>query len=168
MLRGGRRRGLRVNAGKGKVMALNIELGLECEVHVDVIRFEHALEFKYLKYVLCESDTDEAECNRKVASGRRVACAIRFLDNGRDLQLECARVLFETFLEPVLLYDSETMLWKEKENSRVRVVQMDNLRGLVGIRQMDRVPNAWIRELCGVKKGIDERIDEGVLWWFGH
>ena len=33
---------------------------------------------------------------------------------------------------------------------------------------MDRVPNARIRELCGEKKGVDERIDEGVLRCFGH
>ena len=33
---------------------------------------------------------------------------------------------------------------------------------MLGIRRMDRVPNAWIRELCGVKEGLDERIDEGV------
>ena len=45
---------------------------------------------------------------------------------------------------------------------------MDNLRGLQGIRKMDRVPNEWIRELCGVMKCLDERIDEGVLRWFGH
>ena len=45
---------------------------------------------------------------------------------------------------------------------------MDNLRGLVCIRMMDRVPNARIRELCGVKKGLDEGIDEGVLRWFTH
>ena len=44
---------------------------------------------------------------------------------------------------------------------------MDNLRGLLSIRRMDRVPNAWIRELYGVTKGLDERID-GVLPWFGH
>ena len=30
------------------------------------------------------------------------------------------------------------------------------------------VPNARIRELCGVTKGVDERINEGVLRWFGH
>ena len=60
------------------------------------------------------------------------------------------------------------MLWKE-ERSRNRAVQMDNLRGLLGIRRMDsRVPNVWIRQLCGVKKGLDERIDEGMLQWFGH
>ena len=45
---------------------------------------------------------------------------------------------------------------------------MDNLRGLLGIRRMDRVPNAWIKELYGVRKGLGERIDEGVLPWFGH
>ena len=45
---------------------------------------------------------------------------------------------------------------------------MDNLRGLLGIRRMDRVQNAWIRELCGVMKGVDERIGESLLHWFGH
>ena len=44
---------------------------------------------------------------------------------------------------------------------------MGNLRGLLCIRGMDRVPNARIRELCGLKKGLDESIDEGVLRWFG-
>ena len=62
----------------------------------------------------------------------------------------------------------ETILWKEKKKSRIRAVQMDNLRGLLGIRRVDRVLNAWIRELCGSKKGIDERINEDVLWLFGH
>ena len=33
---------------------------------------------------------------------------------------------------------------------------------------MDRAPNARIRELCGVTKWVDEKIDEGVLRWFGH
>ena len=58
------------------------------------------------------------------------------------------------------------MLWKER--SRVRSVQMDNLRGLLGIRRRDRVLNTWIRELCGIRKGLNERIDEGVLRWYSH
>ena len=41
---------------------------------------------------------------------------------------------------------------------------MDNLRGLQGIKRMDKVPNARIRDLCGVRKGLDE----GILRWFGH
>ena len=45
---------------------------------------------------------------------------------------------------------------------------MDNLIGLLGIRRIDRVLNAWIRKLCGGTKGIDEMIEECVLWWFRH
>ena len=46
-------------------------------------------------------------------------------------------------------------LWKEKERSRIRAVMMDNLRGLLGTRRIDRVPDAWIRKLCRVMKGVD-------------
>ena len=43
-----RRRGLKVNASKSKVMVLNGEEGLECEVHVDGICLGRVSEFKYL------------------------------------------------------------------------------------------------------------------------
>ena len=67
------------------------------------------------------------------------------------------------------MYGSESMLWKEKEKSSIRVVRMDNLRGLLGIiRRTARVPNARIRELRGVTKGVNEMIDEGVFRWFGQ
>ena len=62
------------------------------------------MEFKYLEYVLDESGTDGGECGRKLVSGRKVAHAVKSLVNARDLQLECARVLHETYLVPVLMY----------------------------------------------------------------
>ena len=68
-----KRRRLKVNAGKSKVIVLKGEEGLECEVHVDGIRLEYVLEFKYLGCVLDESGTDEAECSRKVGGGLQVS-----------------------------------------------------------------------------------------------
>ena len=67
-------------------------------------------------------------CCRKVVSGRRVAGAIRSLVNARGLQLECAKVLHDSLLVPVLMYGSETMIWRE----------------ISGIRRMDKVLNARI------------------------
>ena len=58
------RRGLKVNAGKSKVV-FDGEEGLEYEVCVDGIHLNHVSEFKYLGCVLDESGTDEAECSRK-------------------------------------------------------------------------------------------------------
>ena len=103
-----RRKGLKLNAGKSKVMVLNGEERLECEVQVAGIRLEHVSKFKYLGCVLDKSGIDGAECSRKVASRKRVADTIRSLVNPKDLQLE-------TLLVPVLVYSSGTMLWKEKE-----------------------------------------------------
>ena len=42
-----RRRGMKVKAGKSKVILLGGEEGLECEVCVGRIRLEHVSEFKY-------------------------------------------------------------------------------------------------------------------------
>ena len=91
-----------------------------------------------------ESGTYEAECSRKVVSGRKISA--------RSLKFECARVLHDSLLVHVPTYGSETMIWREKERSRIRVVQMDSLRSLLGIRRMDKVTNTRINQLCGVTK----------------
>ena len=92
------------------------EEGLECEDHEDGIPLEHILESKYLGCVLDESGTNV----QNVGGGWQ---------------------LHEILLVPVLMYGSETMLWKGKGRSRIRAVQMDNLRGLLSIRKMDTVLN---------------------------
>ena len=60
------------------------------------------------------------------------------------------------------------MSWKEKEMSRIRGSQMDNLRRFLGIRRIDCVRHARMRRLCEVTKEVDERIDEGILRWAVH
>ena len=45
--------------------------------------------------------------------------------------LSSPRAFHETLLVPVLVYGSETMLWKEKERSRIMAVQMENHRGYI-------------------------------------
>ena len=64
---------------------------------------------------------------------------------GRYLQLECSKSC--KLLVPVLMYSSETMLWK-KERSRIRAVQMNNLRGLLGIL------GGWIESQICMKKEV--------------
>ena len=45
------------------------------------------------------------------------------------------------------MYGNETVVWRLKENSRVRDIQMDNLRDLLGVRRINRVLNAWVRRV---------------------
>ena len=75
-------------------------------------------------------------------------------------------VLYETLLLPVLMYGSET-IWKEVR-SQIWAVQMDYLRGFLGIRRMDIVPNARIREFCGVRKGLDQCFSKWAMRKFNE
>ena len=63
---------------------------------------------------------------------------------------------------PALLCISKAVVGKEK--FRIRAVQMNNLRGLLGVRRVYRKLNTWIQKLCGVM----EWVDESVLWWFNY
>ena len=76
-------------------------------------------------------------------------------------------VVHKSLLVPVVTCGSETRIWREKERSRIRAVHVENHRGLLGIKGMNKVLNARIRQLCGVTKGVDEKIED-VLPWFGH
>ena len=44
------------------------------------------------------------------------------------------------------------LLWKENERSRIRAVQMDNLRDLLGIRRMDS-PECMNKEVVRSDEG---------------
>ena len=84
-----RRRGLKVNANKNKVMVIGGEEGFRCEIHMDGVQFEQVtvkifeVYFGSIRYMCC----------RKVLSERKVAGVIRSLVYDRNLQLEYARVL---------------------------------------------------------------------------
>ena len=71
------------------------------------------------------------------------------------------RVLHNALPVPILLYGSEAMIYRERKRFMIRGMQMDNLRGLFGIRRMNRVSNIRIRDLCRVVKGLLKRIFVG-------
>ena len=93
---------------------------------------------------------------RQVGGGMKVSGVIRSLVTVMGLQLEYARVLHETLLVHILMFGSETMIFKER--SGIRAVQMDNLRSLLGNRRMENAQNAQMRS--------DKKIEEGALRWF--
>ena len=80
----------------------------------------------------------------------------------------CARVLHETLPVPDLKYSSETMIWKEEKRSRIRTVQMNKIRSLLGIGRMGIVPDAPIKKLYGMAKGVNERIEGDFLHCYSH
>ena len=71
-------------------MVLNGEEGSECVIVYIGWDCCMCRNLSILDVFFNESVSDETECLRKMASGRRVAGTIRSLVNARDLQLECS------------------------------------------------------------------------------
>ena len=74
------------------------------------------------------------ESGREVTTARMVAGCISSLVIFRGLQLDCSRLLHEILIVPVLMYGGEAMICKEKDRSRIKTIQMDNLTGLLKSR----------------------------------
>lgn len=59
------------------------------------------------------------------------------------------------------------MVWEERERLKIRVVCVDNLRVMIGVTS-GRMRNERIRKLIGVRKEVEEIIDERTVKWYGH
>ena len=60
------------------------------------------------------------------------------------------------------------MIWREKKGLGFGLYRWTTSEVSWVSMRMDKVPNARVRQLCGVTNGVDEKIDEDVLRWFGH
>ena len=70
-------------------------------------------------------------------------------------------------IEPSLLYACEVWTLKVRERKRMEAVEKNCLRNICGRKRIARVPNVEIRR-SGKNVSVSQRIDQGVLRWFGH
>ena len=64
---------------------------------------------------------------------------------------------------PVLMNRNQNMASRDEDKSMISRVQTNISRRLMYIKQWERIPNAWVRQLSGMKKSMDERGAEFVL-----
>ena len=81
---------------------------------------------------------------------------------------ELKRELYERVVIPSVVYGSETWSLSAQERRKIQVFEMMCLRNICGIRRVNRVRNAIIREMRGCELNVLERIGRNVLKSFGH
>ena len=75
--------------------------------------------------------------------------------------------MHERKIERSLLHGCEVWTLKVHERQRMEAVEVNFFRNICSLRRIDRVPNVEIRR-CGKNVSVSQRIDQGVLMWFGH
>ena len=104
----------------------------------------------------------------RVLEGKMVKGTIAKLWKGNMISREIKRELFEMVAIPTVVYASETWSLSAQEKRNIEVFEMMCLRHICGIRRVDRVRNASIRERCRCELSVLERIERNVLKWFCH
>ena len=164
-----KRRKLRVNVGKSKVMrCTRSEDGARLNVMLDGEALEEVDQFKYLGSIIAADGGVEADVSHRVSEGCKVLGAMNGVIRNRGLGMKVKRALYEKVIVPTVTYGSELWGMKESERRKLNVFEMRCLRSMCGVTRLDRIRNEEVRERSGVRKELADRVDINVLRWFGH
>ena len=111
---------------------------------------------------------DGGRGNHRIADAKKTWGALKVVWSKRHISREAKVGMYEGIIKPSLLYGCKVWSLKLHERKRIEAVEMNCLRNICGIRRIDRVSNAEIRRRCGKNVSLGQRIDQGVLRWFGH
>ena len=84
----------------------------------------------------------------------------------RYLGVNVKRMMYESIVEPSVLYVADALGLKEREHKRLNVMEIKCLRGICGATRMDKISNEEIRRRVGVQNyvmrlfGDVERMDD--------
>ena len=163
-----KKRNLKVNANKSKVMVFERSEDTECRVSLEGEEMENVRVFKYLGSVMSKDGSLEEEVRERVQQGRKVAGSLKAVIKNREVSMDVKRSLHDSIVIPTLTYGSEAWTMQEGYKSRVRAVEMNYLRGACGVTWRDRLTNEEVKERCGVSVDVTEKIRRNTLRWFGH
>ena len=107
------------------------------------------------------------EVNHRITEAKKAWGALKDVWKKRHISREAEVGMYEGIIEPSLLYGCEMWTLKVRERKRIEAVEMNCLRNICGLRRIDRVLNVEIRR-CEKNVSVSQRIDQGVLRWFGH
>ena len=108
------------------------------------------------------------EVNHRIGEARKAWGALKDVWKKRHIFREAKVGMYKGIIEPSLLYGCETWVLNVRDKNRMEAVEMNCLRNICGLRRIDRVPNVEIRRMCGKNVSVSQRMDQGVLRWFGH
>ena len=81
------------------------------------------------------------------------------LSNG-GLGIKAKKCLYEGVILPTALYRAEAWGMRSAERRKVNVLEMKDLRSVVGVSRMDRVRNEEVRGRAGIERELVEQIRE--------
>ena len=130
---------------------------------------------KYLGSIVSKDGTMDGEIKERTLQGRKAIGELGSVVRGRSMSMGVKRDLRNSIVLPTLTYGRDLWKWNAAEQSKIRAVEMNYLRTVMGITRMDRVSNMEVYEhfgmtekAVGVNCGVVEWAKRSALRWYGH
>ncbi|GBP54495.1 Outer dense fiber protein 3-like protein 2 [Eumeta japonica] len=128
-----KKRGMKVNVGKTKVMELE-------SLFINDGKYDRDIE-------------------RRVNAGNKMNGALLAIMNSKSVSRRARLATHNGVLIPTLMYSSECWVWQKKNESRINAVEMRSLRSRYGVSRKDRCRNSDVTERCGLKEHVVTRVE---------
>ena len=129
-------------------------------------RMEEVETYRYLEVDVSSDGGIGEELNYRITEAKKALRALKDVWKKRHISQEAKVGMYEGIIKPSLLYVCGVWTLKVSERKRMEADKMNYLRNICGLRRIGGVPNVEIR--CGKNVSVSQRIDQGVLRWFGH
>ena len=163
-----RRRKLRVNVNKSKVMRMGKRRSSPLEIKLEGGSLEEVEVFRYLGVDLAADGGMEKELEHRLTEARKAMGALKKVWGGRKISIQAKVGMVESIVDPMLLYGSELWTLGVVSWRKVEALEMDCLRGVCGLRRLDKIPNKDIVEKCKKEVRVGEKMSRALLRWYGH
>lgn len=160
-----RKIGLEIHSGKTKWM--RNKYSRDHSLTLEGSQIEQVTSYVYLGQSINMENDITAEISRRRKAGWAAFNKYRDVLTDKRLDAQIRSRVFNTHVLPALIYASETWNTTKGEEEKLAVTQRAMERAMCRISIMDKVPNAAIRGMTGVRDVV-EAIYESKRRWAGH
>ncbi|GBP21123.1 hypothetical protein EVAR_11154_1 [Eumeta japonica] len=138
-----KKRGIKVNVGKTKVMLFDRSENIpECDILIDGGKIE------------------QIDIERRVNARNEVNGVLLAITNTKSVSQQVGLAIHNVVLIPTLMYGSESWVWQKKNESRINAVEMQSRHNICGVSRKDICRNSYLREWCDLKGDVVTRVEK--------
>uniref|UniRef100_A0A8D8UAM4 Craniofacial development protein 2 n=1 Tax=Cacopsylla melanoneura TaxID=428564 RepID=A0A8D8UAM4_9HEMI len=163
----GKKYGMKINAGKTKVMKIGRE-----EERMNVVLEGQTLEqvehFRYLGGMIYSNGSCTKEIRSRISMGKTAFVKVNDILTARRIPLTLRKRFAKCYIWSVVLYGSETWTLRKKEEKYLESFEMWLWRRIENIKWSDKIRNEEVLRRVGEERRILETIRGRKSSWIGH
>ena len=156
--------GLKIHRGKTKFMT---NFATTQKIEIEGIEIEKVEQYKYLGQTIALEDRTANEVQLRIKAGWAVFGKYKEIFQNKEIPICLKRKVFNQCIIPTMTYGCQTWSLTKDIVNKMEVCQRKMERKMLGLKQINRIPNSTIREITKVDD-ILKVITKAKWKWAGH